>query len=157
MAHQVLAGIAILAVGIIYGTDMFCAVVQRPAMARVTDSVLTTTMGEIHRYGDQRLKFPGALGLLSTVAAAVAATISGAGTAAIVAGFVAVGALLVWFVIYGRVSAPVNAQFTAAVDANQTPPNARALQVTWDSVINLRSVLQGVALLALYVSVTAAS
>ncbi|MFE6921010.1 DUF1772 domain-containing protein [Nocardia sp. NPDC057663] len=152
MAHQVLAGIAILAVAVIYGTDVFCAVVQRAAMARVGDGVLTAAMGYIHLYGDQRLKFPGAIGLITTLAAAVTGALTGRGIGSVVAGFVAVAALIVWFGIYGRISAPVNARLTAAAEANQVPPDARALQQTWDSVINPRAGLQGIALLSLYLS-----
>lgn len=150
VAHEVLTGVAMLTVAVIYGTDVFCAVVQRSAMARVADDVMVTTMGFVHLYGDKRLPIPGALGLLTTVTTAVTAVISGQG-AAIAAGCVAVAALLVWFVIYGRVSAPVNRKLTSAAETGQTPEDARELQRTWDAVINMRSALQGIALASLYV------
>ncbi|WP_280200804.1 DUF1772 domain-containing protein [Nocardia cyriacigeorgica] len=156
MAHQVLAGIAVLAVGIIYGTDVFCAVVQRSAMAQVSDEVLTSAMGYIHLYGDQRLKFPGAIGLIASVATAITAVVTGQNAAAIAASIVAVVALGVWFGIYGRVSVPVNAALTAAAVAGQTPAEARDLQRTWDSVINVRAALQGIAVLSLFISAVAA-
>ncbi|WP_067651783.1 hypothetical protein [Nocardia harenae] len=156
MAHQVLTGIAILLVGVIYGTDVFCAVVQRSAMARVSDEVLTAAMGYIHLYGDQRLKFPGGLGLVATVAAAVTAAVTGRGATAVVADVVAVLALLVWFGLYGRISAPVNAELTAAAVEGRVPAEARALQRTWDSVIDLRSALQGIAVAALFAGAVAA-
>ncbi|WP_282782005.1 MULTISPECIES: DUF1772 domain-containing protein [unclassified Nocardia] len=156
MAHQVLAGIAVLAVGVIYGTDVFCALVQRSAMARVDDRVLTAAMGYIHLYGDRRLKFPGAIGLLTTIATAATAAVTGAGAVSVAAGCTAVAALVVWFAIYGRISAPINAALTAAAEAGSTPPDARALQRTWDSVINPRSVLQGIALIGLFISAVAA-
>ncbi|MBF6285642.1 DUF1772 domain-containing protein [Nocardia cyriacigeorgica] len=155
MIHQVLAGIAILAVGVIYGTDVFCAVVQRSAMSRVSDEALTSAMGYIHLYGDRRLKFPGALGIIASIGTAITAVAFDTGAIALAASVVAVVALGVWFVIYGRVSVPVNAAFTAAAVAGRTPPEARRLQRTWDSVINIRAVLQGITVSALFVSAVA--
>jgi hypothetical protein len=57
--------------------------------------------------------------------------------------------LLVWLMLYTRVSAPINRQLTAAADAGQTLPNGRALQVKWDRIIDARAVLQGLAVAAL--------
>ncbi|WP_327115996.1 hypothetical protein OHB12_03245 [Nocardia sp. NBC_01730] len=71
-----------------------------------------------------------------------------AGQAAVAAG-VAVGALVIWLAVYVRVAKPVNAVQTAATHAGTTPPNARALQEKWDSVVNARVALQAVALLGL--------
>jgi hypothetical protein len=52
-ASQALASLALLSVGVIYGTDMFSALVLRPAMAALTDRELTQAAGRIHEYGDQ--------------------------------------------------------------------------------------------------------
>ncbi|HEX4559854.1 MAG TPA: hypothetical protein VH166_11865, partial [Mycobacterium sp.] len=46
------------------GTDVFCALVQRPALARVDDRALATVMGNVHRYGDRRMPIPGVLGII---------------------------------------------------------------------------------------------
>jgi hypothetical protein len=62
ISAQLAALIAIMSVGVIYGTDAFCALVQRPALARVDDATLTAVMGNVHRFGDQRLPVPGVLG-----------------------------------------------------------------------------------------------
>jgi hypothetical protein len=51
---ELAAPIAIMSVGVIYGTDVFCALVQRPALARVDDATLTAVMGNVHRFGDFR-------------------------------------------------------------------------------------------------------
>jgi hypothetical protein len=56
---------------------------------------------------------------------------------------------VVWLVIYLRVSAPINHQLTAAVDAPGAPIDARALQQRWDAVIMARAALQGMAVAAL--------
>ena len=57
-----------------------------------------------------------------------------------------------WVVLYLRISAPINRTLTAAADAHETPSNARALQRDWDRIIVPRAVLQGLAVVALCVS-----
>jgi hypothetical protein len=42
---DVLAGLAILANAVIYGTDVFGAIVLRPAIAAVDDRILTQLLG----------------------------------------------------------------------------------------------------------------
>lgn len=55
----------ILAAGIIYGTDTFCALVKRPALTTLDDATLIAVMGRIHQYGDRRLPVPGIIGILA--------------------------------------------------------------------------------------------
>ncbi|RPE78370.1 MULTISPECIES: DUF1772 domain-containing protein [unclassified Frondihabitans] len=145
---QVAALLAILGVGLVWGTDAFCALVQRPALARVDDAALTTVMGNVHRFGDQRMPVPGVVGLVGSLAAAVLAALTGHAATAALAG-TALVLLVVWLVLYTRVSAPINRALTEAADRGATPANARALQAGWDRIIVLRAALQGVALLAL--------
>ena len=148
---QLAAVIAVLSTGVIYGTDVFCALVQRPALTRVDDAALTTVMGNVHRFGDKRLPAPGILGILGAAVASVVAALGGRPIAAAAAG-AAVAILLVWLTLYLRVSAPINRALTAASDNHQTPANARALQRNWDRVIVPRAILQGLATAALCVS-----
>lgn len=148
---QLAALVAILATGVVYGTDVFCALVQRPALARVDDAALTAVMGNVHRYGDRRLPAPGILGVLAAAAASVLAAVAGHPAASAAAG-VAFLLLAGWVVLYLRVSAPINRTLTAAADAHETPADARALQRDWDRVIVPRAVLQGLAVAALGVS-----
>ena len=148
MIAKLFALVAVLGTGVVYGTDVFCAMVQRPALARVDDRVLLAVMGSIHRYGDRRMPVPGVLGLLAAATSAVVAATAGRWTQAIAAG-VAVGLLLVWLLIYLRVSAPINRRLTAAADQSDPAINARELQHNWDRVITIRAVLQGLAVTAL--------
>jgi hypothetical protein len=148
MVAKLLAVIAVLGTAVVYGTDVFCAMVQRPALARVDDGALLSVMGNIHRYGDRRMPVPGVLGLLAAAASAGLAAASGHWTGAGAAGL-AFGLLVVWLVIYLRVSAPINRQLTAAVDTPGAPIDARALQQRWDAVIMARAALQGMAVAAL--------
>jgi hypothetical protein len=140
--------IAVLGTAVVYGTDVFCAIVQRPALARVDDAALLAVMGNVHRYGDRRMPVPWVLGVVAAVISAGFAAASRHWPQAGAAG-VAVGLLLVWLALYLRVSAPINHRLTAAADGNEPPTDARALQHNWDKVITIRATLQGLAVAAL--------
>src|SRR5271170_6456992 len=145
---RVAALIAVLGTAVVYGTDVFCAIVLRPALALVDDGALVAVTGSVHRYGDRRMPVPGLLGVLATaVLAAVAAHWAQA-----IAAAAALVLLLVWIVLYTQVSAPINRQLTAAADAGQPLLNGRVLQAKWDRIIGARAVLQGLALAALFVA-----
>jgi len=145
---QFLAAAALMASAVIYGTDVFCAIVQRPALAQVSDRALTSVMGRVHEYGDRRLPLPGALGIAAAALAAVTAAIAGHAAAAATAA-TAVTAQAVWLIIYLRISAPINRVLTAAARAGSSPADARSLQQRWDSVITARAILQAAAAAAL--------
>ena len=151
LLSQLAAVIAVLGTAVVYGPDVFCALVQRPALTRIDDAKLTAVMGNVHRFGDKRLPAPGILGILGAAVASVVAALGGRPIAATAAG-AAVAILLVWLTLYLRVSAPINRALTAASDNHQTPANARALQRNWDRVIVPRAILQGLATAALCVS-----
>jgi hypothetical protein len=148
MIAKLFALVAVLGTGVVYGTDVFCAMVQRPALARIDDRALLAVMGNVHRYGDRRMPVPGVLGLVAAAISAVLAGVTGQWVPAAAAG-VAVGVLLAWLVVYLRVSAPINRQLTAASDQSAPSTDARALQHNWDRVITIRAVLQGAAVTAL--------
>jgi Domain of unknown function (DUF1772) len=141
---------AVLGTAVVYGTDVFCAMVMRPALASVGDDALVAVMGHVHRYGDRRMPVPGVLGIVASATSGVLAAIAAQWVQAVAAG-VALVALLVWLVLYTRVSAPINHQLTAAADAGQRLPNGRALQAKWDSIIDARAGLQGLAVACLCV------
>lgn len=148
VAATLFAVIAVLGSGVVYGTDVFCAMVQRPALARVDDRALLAVMGNVHRYGDRRMPVPGVLGLAAATVSAALAAASGRWAQAGAAG-AAVALLLVWLLLYLKVSAPINRQLVTGVDRPELPTDARALQRNWDKVITLRATLQGLAVAAL--------
>jgi hypothetical protein len=150
-AIQIAAVIAVLSTGVVYGTDVFCAMVQRPALARVDDRALTTVMGNVHRYGDRRMPIPGALWIIAATTCAAVAGMAGRWAEAIPAA-TAVGLLLIWIALYTSVSAPINRKLTAAAEAADVPVNVRVLQRNWDRIITTRAVLQGLAVAALCVT-----
>ena len=145
---QALTVISVLASGIIYGTDVFSAIVLRPALALVDDRTLVSTMGRVHDFGDRRLRVPGVVGLCAAIAGTVAVAWAGH-FGATLAGAVAVLAMTIWLIIYVRISAPINSRLTAASQRGEVPVDVRLLQQRWDSVITARSGLQMLAILAL--------
>jgi len=147
---QLAALIAIMGTAVVYGTDVFCAMVLRPALAHVDDRALGAVTGFTHRYGDRRMPVPGVIGVVAAVASTALAAVAADWPQAIAAG-VAVVLLLIWLVLYTRVSAPINRQLTAAADSGQVLTNVRVLQANWDRIINARAILQGLALAALCV------
>jgi hypothetical protein len=142
------AVVAVLGTAVVYGTDVFCAIVQRPALAHIDDRALLAVMGNIHRYGDRRMPVPGVIGMVAAAISAAFAAASGRWIQAAAAG-VALAVLLVWLVVYLRVSRPINRQLIAGADHPELPTDARALQRNWDNVIVIRATLQGLAVAAL--------
>jgi hypothetical protein len=140
--------IAVLGTAVVYGTDVFCAMVQRPALARIDDRALLAVMGNIHRYGDARMPVPGMIGMVAAAISVAFAAASGHWLQAGAAG-VALGLLLIWLVVYLTVSKPINQKLTAGADHPDSPTDARALQRNWDKVITIRATLQGLAVTAL--------
>ncbi|KUI39356.1 DUF1772 domain-containing protein [Mycobacterium sp. GA-2829] len=150
IAITLTALVAVLGAAVVYGTDVFCAIVLRPALAGVGDRALTAVLGGVHRYGDRRMPIPGVLSVVATAATAVLATIAAHRAQALTAA-VALILLLVWTALYATVSAPINRRFTAAAAAGGDLPDPRALQAKWDRIIDTRAALQGLAVLALCV------
>lgn len=151
---HIAALIAVLGVAVVYGTDVFCAVVMRPALASLGDDAVVAVMGRVHRYGDRRMPIPGALGLVAAATSGILAALAEHWMQATAAG-VAVLLLVLWLGLYTRVSAPINRQLTAATNTGRTLTNGRALQTSWDRIIGARALLQGVALAALCVVLAA--
>jgi hypothetical protein len=113
----------VLTAGIIYGTDAFCAFVQRPALAALDDATLTAVVGRVHEYADRRLPAPGIIGILAAAVTTTVAAIRGPVPGAIAAG-VALVSMLAWLRLYLHIAAPINRAFTAgrgARDARQRP------------------------------------
>ncbi|MCV7091174.1 DUF1772 domain-containing protein [Mycobacterium interjectum] len=145
--------LAVLGTAVVYGTDVFCAMVMRPALALVDDDALVAVTGRVHRYGDRRMPVPGVLGVVAATLTTVLAAVGAHWAQAIAAG-AALVPLLIWLVLYTRVSAPINRQLTAAAEAGQPLANGRALQAKWDSIIDVRAILQGLAVVALCAALT---
>ncbi|PXX55564.1 uncharacterized protein DUF1772 [Nocardia tenerifensis] len=148
-ATEGLLTLSILGSAVVYGTDVFCAMVLRPTLSKVSDETVLEVMGTMHGIADKRMPVPGAIGWVASALATVAALIDGQQRVALLSA-IAFAALAIWMVIYVRVSAPINKRLTAAVGAGASAGiDPRALQQRWDSVITARAGLQTVALLTL--------
>jgi hypothetical protein len=132
-----LVALALLSSGVVYGTDIFFALVARPALRRVDDVSLTQVMGHLHAVADARMPLFGATALLST-GALFFATGGWAKLPGRLA-LLALAGLLTQLAAYLLIAQPVNKRQTAAARQQQTPADARALQARWDSVIGLRA------------------
>jgi anthrone oxygenase-like protein len=137
--------VGILSAAVIYGTDLFCALVVRPAAGGAADASVADLIGRIHEYGDRRLPVPG---VVSIIAAGLAVPISN-GAPARIGAAIALVALLAWLAIYLRISAPINKKLRTAAANHTVPADTKELQRSWDRVIWLRAVLQVIALAGL--------
>ena len=118
---QVPIATSVLTCGIIDGTDVFPAIVPRPALALVDDPTLVSIVGRAHDVGDRRLRVPGVAGPAAvTLGTAVVAWAGHLATT--VAGAIAVIGLACWLIIYARISAPINSRPAAAPKAARVPP-----------------------------------
>lgn len=136
---------AILATGIVYGTDAFFTIVGASALARTSAASLTDVMGRLHEVADRRMVFVGATGLLLSSACMVSApTTRGRMVAA-----VAVGSQIAYVVLYSRCSKPINIRLTAGARSGEIAPETHALQRRWDRVVRVRFGLMAVSVLCL--------
>lgn len=142
-----LVTLALLSGGVVYGVDVFFALVARPALRRADEASLTQVLGRLHAVADARMPLLGATALLSTGALFWVA--GGWPTLPGRLALLALAGLLTQLAAYLLVAQPVNKRQTAAALQNQTPPDARALQARWDSVIGLRAAALTIAVAAL--------
>ena len=156
IAIDILAIVAALCTAVIFGTDVLGAVVMRPTFAEVDDRTLVRVIGRSHKYGNTRMPLPGILSVVAAAATAVVGFIAGNVVAGVLAA-IGLACLLVWLLLFNRISLPINNVLIAAAEADQVPENARALQEKWDSIINLRATLQGLALLSFCVTLAVAA
>ena len=140
-----LSALAALACAIVYGTDVFAALVLRPALRTLDDGALVQVTGRIHQYADQRMPIPGAVSMLAASAATLTAGLAGHTLQAVLSGGALV-ALIAWLGLYVRVAAPINRKLTRSAAAHEVPADARTLQARWDSIIGPRVALQTTAL-----------
>jgi hypothetical protein len=113
-------------------------------------SVGTEVMGSIHLFGDARMPVWGISAILSNF---VVAPLSGSGHRGFY--FASLSMLILFVVIYNRLSKPINRPQTEAAKTGGRLDNARELQASWDRSVMIRTPLlvasllaQGVALLA---------
>ncbi|QBS39750.1 DUF1772 domain-containing protein [Nocardia sp. CS682] len=145
---QIIAVVAVLANAVVYGTDVCGAVIMRSVYRKLDDATVTVSAGWGHYYGDKRMPVVGAGGIIAAVLTLLIAMLAGQTGAAVAAG-ITVAALLTWLALYVRIAKPINSQQTAAAQSGIIPPDARALQDKWDSLLKYRVPLQFIAVAGL--------
>ena len=146
IAVSVILALALLSTGVVYGTDMFFAVIGRRALAMSSDAGVADVMGHIHEVGDARMPVFGVLGILSTLAFLL---LVGLGTSASWLGILALLAQVAFLVLYNVFSKPINLQLRHAAQSKQVPTETRTLQQRWDQVVVLRAILLFIAVSSL--------
>lgn len=141
---KIAIGTAILSESVVYGTDMFFAIVGRRALAQSSEASLTDVMGHFHETADARMPVFGGLGIIGSLVAGL----TGRGKRRQLS-LMAVVAQLVYLGLYNALSKPINTQLVAAAKAGQTVPNAHELQRSWDRVVLIRASLLSFTLISL--------
>jgi hypothetical protein len=135
--------LAVLCTGVVYGVDVFFAVIGRRALAESDDAAIADVIGRLHQVADARMPIFGALGLLATISLA---TVSPLGTLASWLTLIAIASLLVQLSLYLTVAKPINIKMTEAVQRKEVLANIRELQHRWDSIIVARAIAMTVAM-----------
>ena len=135
--------IGILSTAVVCGTDVFFLTVGRPALKLASPSAGTEIMGFFHMFGDARMPIWGVSAILSN--SLLAASISGERRWFYLA---SLSLLIVFVVIYARLSKPINQIQTEAAKTGERLDNARDLQASWDRSLLIRVPLLVLSLLA---------
>jgi hypothetical protein len=144
--------IGILSTAVVCGTDMFFLTVGRPALRLVSASAGTEVMGFFHLFGDARMPIWGILAILSNL---LLALFSGSGHRGFY--FASLSMLILFVVIYNRLSKPINRLQTDAATTGGSLDNARELQASWDRSVMIRTPLLVASLLAQCLALLATS
>jgi hypothetical protein len=147
---QVSLAIAILTTGVVYGTDVFYALVVKKAAALSKDSSIADLIGHTHLVADKRMPPIAITSILCTIICVVlnfrnayTAGLSGA----------ALFMLLAHLYLYITIAKPINIAMTDAAVKNIIRDDIRALQIRWDSIINYRAAFLTAAMLLLIIAI----
>ena len=143
---HMLNGTSIVATSVVFGTDVFFALVGKKAASKSNDSSVIDLMGHFHEVADARMPIIGITAIVTTL---VQIIFSGLQAITGELAMVSLAALLIHLAIYFIVSKPVNNIMVEGVKYGRIVNNVRELQQRWDKVINLRSVLLLVAMTGL--------
>jgi len=135
--------VGILSTAVVFGTDMFFLTIGRPALRLASPSAGIEIMGFIHMFADARMPIWGVSAILSNFLLVV---LSRSGQRWFY--FVSLLMLILFVVIYARLSKPINRIQTEAAKTGERLNNGRELQASWDRSLILRVPLLVVSLLA---------
>ena len=135
--------VGLLCTAVVFGTDMFFLTVGRPALRLVSASAGTEVMGVFHLFGDARMPVWGILAILSNL---LLGLFSGSGHRGFY--FASLAMLILFVVIYNRLSKPINRLQSEAAKTGGRLDNARELQASWDRSVMIRTPLLVASLIA---------
>lgn len=142
LSIHILNGLAIVATAVVFGTDVFFALIGKKALANSKDSSMGDVIGHIHAVADIRMPVFGVTAVVSTLLQVLLSGFQ-------VLPLISLLALLLHLLIYLRISKPINAIMVEGVKFGRLISNIRELQQRWDRVISLRAILLFVAMLGL--------
>ena len=145
LINPMLFAIAILSIGVVYGTDMFHAVVVKKAAALSKDESITDLMGHTHLIADKRMPFFAVAGIISTLLLIVL----NYQTVLAICSIITLAALCAHLVIYLVIAKPINTRMSASAVAKTMPVEIRSMQLKWDSVIIYRAIVLTIAMIAI--------
>ena len=144
--------VGILSTAVVCGTDMFFLTIGRPALRLASPSAGTEVMGFLHMFADARMPVWGISAVLSNF---LLALFSGSGHRGFY--FASLSMLILFVVIYNRLSKPINRLQTDAAKTGGSLDNARELQASWDRSVMIRTPLLVASLLAQCLALLATS
>ena len=140
-----LAGL--MSTAVIFGTDAFFLTIGRPALRSAAEPAATQVMGYIHVFGDSRMPIWGGLAILSNF---LLVLFSRSGHRAFY--MLSLSVLILFVVIYDRLSKPINRLLTEAAKTGGRLDNGRGLQASWDRSLMIRFPLLVVSMFAQFVA-----
>ena len=135
--------VGILCTAVVFGTDMFFLTVGRPALRLASPSAGTEVMGFIHAFGDARMPIWGVLAIVANLSLGLLTRGGHRGLY-----LISFSVLVLFVVMYNRLSKPINRLQTEAAKTGRTLENARELQASWDRSLMIRVPLLSVSVLA---------
>ena len=135
--------IGILSTAVVCGTDMFFLTIGRPALRLASTSAGTEIMGFFHMFADARMPIWGFLAILSNF---LLLALGRSGQRWFY--FASLVMLILFVVIYNRLSKPIDRLQTEAVKTRERLNNGPELRASWDISVMIRVPLLVVSLLA---------
>jgi glucan phosphoethanolaminetransferase (alkaline phosphatase superfamily) len=146
MTHSIIwlvAPVGILSTAVVFGTDMFFLTIGRSALRLASVTAGTEVMGFFHMFADARMPTWGVTAILSNI---LLACLSGSEQRWFYLASLLM--LILFVVIYARLSKPINRLQTEAARTGKSLVNGRELQELWGRSLILRVPLLIASLLA---------
>jgi len=144
--------VGILSTAVVLGTDLFFLTVGRPALKLASQPAGTEVMGYVHLFGDARMPIWGVLAAVSNLLLALSSRTRHRGFYVL-----SLLMLILFVVIYDRLSKPINRLQTEAAKTGARLDNARVLQASWDRSVTIRIPMLVVSMLAQCMALLASS